>query len=97
VQDPSLSQLIVTILTIDFLRYAITAGAVWLVVDAILGRRLAGRRILDAVRKPGQIRREFVYSMATVVIFATNGVLVWLLASNGAVEIYQDVAARGWL
>jgi sterol desaturase/sphingolipid hydroxylase (fatty acid hydroxylase superfamily) len=97
VQDPSLSEVIVTILTIDFLRYALTAGVVWLVVDAILGRRLARRRILDAVRKSGQIRREFVYSMATVLIFAANGFLVWLLANNGTIEIYQNVAARGWL
>jgi len=96
VQDPSLPKLIVMILTIDFLRYAVTAGAVWLVVDALLGRRLAGRRILDAVRKPGQIRREFGYSLATVLIFASNGLLVWLLARNGTVEIYKDVAARGW-
>ena len=96
-QDPSLSQIIVTILAIDFLRYALTAGAVWLVVDAMLGRRLAGRRILDAVRQRGQIRREFVYSLSTVVIFAANGLLVWLLANSGTVEIYHEVGARGWL
>ena len=58
-QDPPLSQLALTILTIDFLRYAIAAGAVWLLVEVVFVRRLAGRRILDAVRQPGQILREF--------------------------------------
>ena len=43
-QDPSLPQLALTILGIDFLRYALAAGAVWLLVEVLLGRRLAGRR-----------------------------------------------------
>jgi sterol desaturase/sphingolipid hydroxylase (fatty acid hydroxylase superfamily) len=96
VQDPSLSQLALTMLTVDFLRYALAAGAVWLVVEVILGRRLAGRRILDATHAPGQVRREITYSLATVVIFAANGLLVWLMALTGRVEIYADVATRGW-
>ena len=82
-QEPSLPQLALTILTIDFLRYAFGAGAVWLLVEVVLGRRLAGRRILEGVRQPGQIRREVTYSLSTVVIFATNGLLVWLLAAAG--------------
>jgi Delta7-sterol 5-desaturase len=96
VQEPSLPQLALTMLTIDFLRYALAAGGVWLLVEVVFGRRLAGRRILDGVRQPGQIRREFSYSLSTVLIFASNGLLVWLLASAGHVEIYPKVAARGW-
>ena len=95
-QDPSLTQLALTILTIDFLRYALAAGAVWLLVDVVFVRRLAGRRILDAVRQPGQIPREFTYSLSTVLIFAANGLLVWLLSAAGTVEVYAHVAARGW-
>jgi len=44
---------------VDFLRYALAAGAVWMLVEVVFVRRLAGRRILDAVRQPGQILREF--------------------------------------
>ncbi len=94
-QDPSLPNVALTILAIDFLRYVLAAGAVWLLLIA-LGRRMAGRRILDGIRQPGQIRREFTYSLSTVVIFATNGLLVWLLAKAGTLEIYSDVALRGW-
>jgi sterol desaturase/sphingolipid hydroxylase (fatty acid hydroxylase superfamily) len=97
VHDPSLSQVIVTILTIDFLRYALTAGAVWLIVDAMLGRRLIGRRILDAGRKPGQVRREFAFSMLTVLIFAANGLLIFLLQKAGHTRIYADIGRYGWL
>ena len=95
-QNPSLPQLALTILTIDFLRYALAAGTVWLLVEVMFGRRLAGRRILDGVRQPGQIKRELTYSLSTVLIFATNGLLVWLLASVGTLKIYSDLASRGW-
>ena len=94
--EPPLTDLALTVLAIDFLRYAIAAGAVWLLVEVFFRRRLAGRRILDAVRRPGQVHREIVYSLSTVAIFASNGLLVWLLAANGTIEIYRDVAARGW-
>ncbi len=95
-QAPWLPHLALTILTIDFLRYAIAAGAVWLLVDVLLGRRLAGRRILDGARQPGQIRREFAYSLSTVLIFAANGLLIWLLAAAGTIRIDSDVSERGW-
>ncbi len=94
--EPTLVQIALTILLIDFLRYALAAGAVWLVVDGLLRRRLAGRRILQAVPAPGQVRREIAYSLSTVVVFAANGLLLWLLIADGVVEVYPDVAARGW-
>lgn len=95
-QFPSLPQLAVTILTFDFLRYTLAAGAVWLLVGVVFRRRLAGRRILDGVRQPDQIRREFTYSLATVLIFAANGLMIWLLVAAGQLEIYTEVAAYGW-
>ena len=95
-QDPSLPQLALTILTVDFLRYALAAGTIWLLVSVVFGRRLVGRRILDAAPQPGQVRREFIYSLSTVLIFAANGLLVWLLAQAGTLRLYTDIASRGW-
>jgi sterol desaturase/sphingolipid hydroxylase (fatty acid hydroxylase superfamily) len=95
-QDPSLPQMALTVLISDFLRYALAAGAVWLLVDVLLRRRLAGRPILQAAPAPGQVRREISYSLSTVVVFAANGLLLWLLIANGTVEVYADVRRRGW-
>lgn len=92
-----LLQIALVILTIDFLRYALTAGAVWLLVGVLLRRRLAGRRILDAAPAVGQIRREIIYSLSTVVIFAANGLMLWLLAATGRIQIDDEVATRGWV
>jgi len=85
-----------TILAIDLLRYLLGAGLVWLVVNVLLQRRLAQRRILDARPRPGQVRHELTYSSSTVAIFAANGAMLWLLAASGRVRIYDDVARHGW-
>lgn len=96
-QEPPLAQLALTILVADFLRYVLAAGLVWLLVAVILRRRLAGRRILDGAPQSGQVRREFVYSMSTVLIFAANGLLIWLLVRSGTLHIDTEVTQRGWL
>lgn len=93
---PSLVHMALTVLMSDFLRYAIAAGSVWLFVNVLLGRRLAGRRILEAAPAPGQVRREIGYSLSTVLIFAANGMLVWLLIARGTFEVYPDAERRGW-
>jgi sterol desaturase/sphingolipid hydroxylase (fatty acid hydroxylase superfamily) len=85
-----------TILAIDLLRYLLGAGLVWLFVNVLLQRRLASRRILDARPRPGQMHHELAYSLSTVAIFASNGALLWLLAANGKLRIYDDVARYGW-
>ena len=85
-----------TILGIDLLRYLLGAGLVWCVVNVMLRQRLAHRRILAASPRPGQVRHELVYSLATVAIFAANGTLLWVLALNGGVRIYSQVAEYGW-
>ena len=95
-QPANLSTLALTILSVDFLRYLLAAGSVWLVVNVLLRRRLAARRILDAEPQAGQVRHELVYSMSTVVIFAASGLMLWLLAASGRVRIYNEVADFGW-
>jgi sterol desaturase/sphingolipid hydroxylase (fatty acid hydroxylase superfamily) len=88
--------LALTILAIDLLRYLLGAGGVWLIVNRVLRRPLAARRILDATPRPGQVRHELAYSISTVAIFAASGLMLWLLAANGWVRVYDDGARHGW-
>ncbi|HEV8691342.1 MAG TPA: sterol desaturase family protein [Ideonella sp.] len=92
---PFFLELLLGVLAVDLMRYLLGAGLVWLVVDVLWRQRLAGRRILEGAPRPGQIRREIAYSMATVLIFAANGTLLWLLARTGHVRIYGDASAHG--
>jgi Delta7-sterol 5-desaturase len=94
-QETPFITLALTILAIDFLRYLIAAGAVWLLVCVMLRRSLRPRRILSAEHKSGQIKREFIYSLSTVLIFAASGIMLWLLAAAGCVRIYDNVAQYG--
>jgi Delta7-sterol 5-desaturase len=84
-----------TILAIDTLRYLLGAGLVWLLVS-VLRRQLRHRRILGAESRLGQVLHELTYSASTVVIFASTGALLWLLAASGRVRIYDEVAQHGW-
>jgi Delta7-sterol 5-desaturase len=97
---PSVAHVAAMTLLVDLLRYLLAAGGVWWVVHRLWRRRLAGRRILDAQPAPGQIRREIAYSLSTVLIFAANGLMVWLLVQAGVLRLYTDAARHGngwWL
>jgi sterol desaturase/sphingolipid hydroxylase (fatty acid hydroxylase superfamily) len=94
-QNASLLDVALPVFAVDLLRYLLGAGLIWLVVAAFRDR-LAGRRILDAAVRPRQIRRELLYSMSTVLIFAANGTMVWLLAEGGHLRFYSRVAEHGW-
>src|SRR5688572_31068310 len=94
-----MSELWATILGVlvgDFLRYFLGAGLVFLVLWKWLGRRLAHRRIAPEYPPVRQVRREFTYSMSTVLIFASVGFWVYTRALNGCFTIYSDVADFGW-
>ena len=81
----------------DLLRYVLGAGGTFLVVNILLARRLAAQKIRSSGPPGGQIRREILASLRTVLIFAAAGTTIALGARAGAMTIYRDVAAFGWL
>jgi Delta7-sterol 5-desaturase len=95
--DPDLLVRWLHILGFDFLRYALTAAVVYGLLWVLLSERLSGRRILDGGHRTGEIPHEIGYSMLTVLIFATNGLLVFSLKSAGYTRIYSDIAEYGWV
>lgn len=83
---------------VDLLRYLLGAGLVWLAVQVLWRQRLAPRRILQGGQpRPGQVRRELAYSMLTVLVFAANGGMTWLLVESGHLRVYGDLARHGWV
>ncbi len=85
------------VLPTDLLRYLIGAGGVYLAVNLLLARALAGRKIREKSPDGAQMRREFWASMRTVAIFAFIGAtFVGGGIETGVIEVDAGVGARGW-
>jgi sterol desaturase/sphingolipid hydroxylase (fatty acid hydroxylase superfamily) len=84
------------ILQHDLLRYLIGAGGTFLVINVLLARYLASRKI--RAERPGrrQIAAEVLASLRTVLIFSLVGVGITVAATFGWLNVYSDPAARGW-
>lgn len=80
----------------DLARYALAAGAVWLVLWKWFRDTLGPRRLDPDYPDPMQIRREIRNSMLTVLIFSATGFVVWLMHQAGWTRIYTGVAEFGW-
>lgn len=95
--QPCLSDIVLLTLGHDFFRYLIGAGGVYLIVNVGLSNRLSGRKIRR--HSPGwrQTRRELLASLRTVLIFALNGILLTLAATEGYLDVYDEIAAFGWV
>jgi sterol desaturase/sphingolipid hydroxylase (fatty acid hydroxylase superfamily) len=85
-----------TILRHDLFRYLIGAGGTFLVVNMLLARYLAARKI--RADRPGraQMTAEFLASLRTVLIFSLVGLGITLAARHGWLNVYMDPAERGW-
>ena len=84
------------VFTSDLMRYVIGTGGVYLTVNLLLAARLAARKIREKSPPDGQIRREILASLRTVLIFAAIGTFILHGAGHGLFTVYSDVAAYGW-
>ena len=90
------AQVAPSIFASDFLRYAIGAGGVYLLVNGLFSGVLKGRRIRPRNVRRGQLRRELLTSLRTIVIFAGLGLTIWTGTELGLLRFYEDPAALGW-
>jgi Delta7-sterol 5-desaturase len=93
--DITLTSLFSVLLAEDVLRYVIGAGGVYLVVNTVLGRKLAQRKIRDKNPPKGQIKREILSSLRTALIFAIVGFAIVFGTELGLFWLYFDVADYG--
>ncbi len=84
------------IVQFDMSRYFIWAGGVFLLVNVLLARRLAGRKIRGKTPGRAQMRREILTSIRTAAIFAMVGTTIFALRKLGLIDVYLDPAERGW-
>lgn len=77
-------------------RYLIAVLVVWTLVHGVLRRRLA-HRLISHWPAWRDVKREAMYSLSTLAVFAALGVGMFVLVSNGQVTVYQDPDEYGQL
>lgn len=90
------AQVALTILAHDSVRYIVGAGGVFLIVNGLLSHVLAGRRIRPRNLGRGQIARELVTSIRTILVFSFFGFFIWLSSVTGVGKFHDDPARYGW-
>ena len=93
---PGLLEAWFLILTGDFLRYFLSAGGVFLVLWIWRRDHLLHRRIQATFPETAQMRREFAYSLSTVLVFSVVGLGIFLGKDAGIWRIYDDIGEWGW-
>ncbi len=83
--------------TEDILRYVIGAGGIYLAINIAMAVRLAGRKIRDKNPPKGQITREILASLRTILIFSSVGLATLYGAKVGLFRVYFEMADYGML
>jgi sterol desaturase/sphingolipid hydroxylase (fatty acid hydroxylase superfamily) len=78
------------------LRYVSLAGLAFLVFYVWRHRRLVALKIQSRRATPQDIRREVLYSLSSIAVFALMGVLVLLMWRAGITKMYWRIEDHGW-
>ena len=78
----------------DGVRYALFAGAAWLLAYVCFRKRWARRKILTADPRRADVWREVRYSLLTVLIYGVVGVVTLWATQRGWTRLYLDLAAH---
>lgn len=84
-------------LTVDLLRYVLTAAPFYLVFWVWRPARLRSRRLQVTEPEARQLASEITHSLATVLIFSAIGTALVFAHRAGLTRIYLTVGDRGWL
>jgi sterol desaturase/sphingolipid hydroxylase (fatty acid hydroxylase superfamily) len=80
----------------DFTYYLLGAGLTFLLLWVVLRRRLAHRRIDPAYPEARHLRREVLFSLLSVGVYAVIGVGLTFAALAGWTQLYIDFDTYGW-
>ena len=77
-----------------FLRYIVIAGGAFLIFYIWRRERYAPVKIQAKYPERANMRREFLYSILSLMIFASVGGMVYWLSMHGYTQIYRDFHAH---
>lgn len=79
------------------IRYLALAGFAYLLFYVFLRRRTIHRKIQRIFPKGAEIRREILYSLSSLAIFAGVGVITVILRKASLIQLYFDIGRYGWM
>ena len=79
------------------IRYALFAGAAWLLGYVLFHRRWFHRKIIARMPASSEIWREVRYSALSVLVFSAIAGLTIVAIKQGWTQIYWRVGRHGWL
>ena len=79
-------------------QYAAITFAFWIVLHVLLRKRMAHRLISKWPRR-GDVQRELVYSVSSLVLYAAGSAAILAMLAAGRIEIYSEPLKHGlaWL
>ncbi|EQA44430.1 fatty acid hydroxylase family protein [Leptospira broomii serovar Hurstbridge str. 5399] len=83
------------IFLIDFLRYFLSASIVFTVLY-VWKHPFQHRKIQDRIAKSSQFRKEFLYSVSSVIVYTLVTFIVLTLKQYGYFKFYDKVEDYGW-
>ncbi|TGM10814.1 sterol desaturase family protein [Leptospira selangorensis] len=83
------------IFLIDFIRYFLFAGIAFLVFY-IWKHPFQYRKIQEKNAKPSQFRKEFLYSVSSVIVYTSVTLIVFLFRKYGYFKFYERIEDYGW-
>jgi Delta7-sterol 5-desaturase len=75
--------------------YGVSASVMWGLLHGVLRRRLA-HRLIAQWPSSADVRREIRYSLSTVLVFASVGVVVTAAVLTGHIAVYFQARQYGW-
>lgn len=81
--------------TMEFVFYAVGVLLLWLGLHVLLRRRLA-HRLIGAWPQGRDMRREAMYSLTSMMVFAAISLVVFAGVIAGRIEIDADPTQHGW-
>jgi Delta7-sterol 5-desaturase len=78
------------------IRYLTLAGFAYLLFYVLWRRKMLGRKIQQLFPNTSEMRREILYSLLSLAIFASVGVLTVALRKAGWIQLYLDIHLYGW-
>jgi len=94
INTPAVVSAFTTTFLVEAVRYLIAVTLILLVVKLALAP-LTSRGLHQEPSDPGQVRREFGFSILTSAIFSANGLYIFFGLEGGWVQIYETSDAYG--